>query len=404
MVLELSKRVQGSYIFYRGLASGLAVLFSLFYSKGLGVENRSIVTVIFVTALIFLTLCTSGFSLAFRSHFQPGSSPTQFSAFFWLSIFSAGFVSLAALLSLSLYSHLKSEIPQLLLILAFGYTFWVTLADLSHQALLAFKKFKVAGVIDLLGVFIQIITYVSLNLTHKISLASSLFSSIIISYVISTLLSLIFILQRQSLDFNLSMSSIWDLIRQSKPFQLVGISHGLTDRIDRFLLAWFMPLGFLGSYSVGTSLLVYTRFIPEAIERLIVGKQFVFRFALARISLIRWILTLLLVLGAVVSAALVSKLSVSILLGELWSIPTSVILMFALQEILRGYYYFVIAHFVASTQTKLVQNLSGALVPLSLFNGFIGLKLFGGFGVPLGIAVSYGLLIVLATIKSAQNE
>jgi hypothetical protein len=303
-----------------------------------------------------------------------------------------------------LYSHLKSEIPQVLLILALAYTFWVTLADLSHQALLAFKKFKVAAIIDLLGVFIQIVTYVSLNLKDKISLASSLFSSIIISYVISTLLSLVFILQTQSLDFNLSMSSIWDLIRQSKPFQLVGISHGLTDRIDRFLLAWFMPLSFLGSYSVGTSLLMYTRFIPEAIERLIVGKQFVFRIALARISLIRWIITLLLVLGLAVSAALVSKLFVSILLGALWSIPTSVILMFALQEILRGYYYFVIAHFVASTQTKLVQNLSGALVPLSLFNGFIGLKLFGGFGVPFGIAISYGLLIVLATIKSTQNE
>jgi hypothetical protein len=149
---------------------------------------------------------------------------------------------------------------------------------------------------------------------------------------------------------------------------------------------------------------MYARFIPEAIERLIVGKQFVFRIALARISLIRWIITLFLVLGLAVSAALVSKLFVSILLGALWSIPTSVILMFALQEILRGYYYFVIAHFVASTQTKLVQNLSGALVPLSLFNGFIGLKLFGGFGVPFGIAISYGLLIVLATIKSTQNE
>ena len=366
MVLELSKRIQGSYIFYRGLASGLAILFSLFYSKGLGVENRSIVTVVFVTALIFLTLCTSGFSLAFRSHFQPGSSPTQFSAFFWLSIFSAGFVSLAALLSLSLYSHLKSEIPKVLLILALAYTFWVTLADLSHQALLAFKKFKVAAIIDLLGVLIQIVTYLSLNLTHKISLASSLFSSIIISYIISTLLSLIFILQKHSLGFNISMSSMWSLIRQGKPYQLVGISHGLADRIDRFLIAWFMPLSFLGSYSVGTSLLMYTRFIPEAIERLIVGKQFVFRIAIVRKSFNKWIITLLLVLGAAVSATLVSKLFVSILLGKLWIIPTSVILMFALQEILRGYYYFAIAHFVVSTQTKLVQNLARALVPLAL--------------------------------------
>jgi nitrogen fixation-related uncharacterized protein len=83
---------------------------------------------------------------------------------------------------------------------------------------------------------------------------------------------------------------------------------------------------------------------------------------------------------------------------------TSIILIFALQEILRGYYYFVIAHLVVEAKPKLVERLSGVLVPLSLLTGFVGLKLFGGFGVPLGIAISYGFLIILATIKSKQND
>lgn len=404
MVLKFSQRFQGSYVIYRGLASGLALLFSLFYSKGLGVENRSIVTVIFVTALIFLTVFTSGFSLGFRSQYQSSTLEAQFSNFFWLSIFSAGLVSMAALLSLSFYSQLKSQIPIVLLVLALTYAFWVTLADLSHQALLAFSKFKVAAVIDFLGVFIQILVYISINLTNKISLASSLLSSIIVSYIISTLLSLVFILQHQSLNFNFSVRSIRTLFLQSKHFQLVGISHGLADRIDRFLLAWLMPLSFLGSYSVGTSLLMYARFIPEAIERLIVGKQFAFRIGLAKKSLMGRVTTLFLISVSAGSAALISKLFVSVFLGELWSLPTSIILMFALQEILRGYYYFVIAHLVVEAKPKLVERLSGVLVPLSLFTGFVGLKLLGGFGVPFGIAISYGFLIILATIKSKQND
>lgn len=400
LALKLSKRVKSGYVIARGSASSLALLFSLFYSKGLGVENRAIVTIVFVTGLISLTLFTSGFSLGFRSRAPLGLSHRNISAYFWLSILSACAIAITSFLILTLYSQIKSQIPVTLLVLAFVYTFWAALDDLSHQALLAYEKFKLAAIIDVATVLMQIIFYVILNFSHRISLASSLFCSLIISYIISSILALVFVLRELEVKLNFSFLAIRDLLIESKSLQMIGISGGFVDRIDRFLIAWFLPLSFLGSYSVGTSLLAYTRFVPEAVGRLIVAKQSTFRISFTRQSVFRWFLSILLVLFVALSASIMSKVFVGIFLGDSWGLPTSVIMMFALQEILRGYHAVIIADLVVNGQPKFIKRLSVALAPLSLGAGFLGLKFFGGVGVPFGIALTYALLILIATVKS----
>ena len=73
--------------------------------------------------------------------------------------------------------------------------------------------------------------------------------------------------------------------------------------------------------------------------------------------------------------------------------------MFAMQEMLRGYYTFTISHLVVGAERLLVKKLSIALVPIASIAGLIGIELFGGIGVPLGIALSYIILIYVATKK-----
>jgi O-antigen/teichoic acid export membrane protein len=200
-----------------------------------------------------------------------------------------------------------------------------------------------------------------------------------------------------------SKLTLKDLIKESKAFHLVGISSGIADRIDRLLIGWLLPLSFLGAYAVGTSLLTYLRFIPEAIGRLIVASQdFGHLKRLRGVPFKRFTLTIL-ILMSVPLAIFMSQSVVVVLLGKNWEISSWIIAAFAVQEILRGLYTFVISRRVKSNEQKIISRLSLMLIIGSLFGGYIGIKLFGGIGVPIFIGLTYGLLSVYSWLSNGKN-
>lgn len=403
MAILISKWVKSGYIIARGVASGLALLFAFGYSKELGVENRSIITVIFTISLICLTIFTSGIGLLFRSRALDLDRPILFRPFLILALISALLTALSVLVLVLLYSHARYTIPVTLIIFSVIYSFLGALDDLSHQTLIAYGKFKVASVLDVSTIIIQILFFILVSILTDISIAAALFISLITSYIASIFIAYKTIRLIVATNKEQNCLTIIDLIKQSQAFHLVGISGGLADRIDRLLIGWFMPLNFLGTYSVGTSLLTYLRFIPEAISRLIVARQNIGSLNKLRRMPLRNIVVIFLVFLMVSLAVFVSQSFVILFLGKDWEISRWIIAAFAAQEVLRGLYSFVISRHVARHNQDFIFKSSLMLIVGSVLGGYIGIKLFSGIGVPIGIGLSYGLLIAYSRLHRIRK-
>ena len=403
MELRLSGWVKSGYILARGLAAGLSLLFALSYSKVLGVENRSIVTVIFTFSLICLTVFTSGIGLFLRSRALDPHEPIAFRPFVIVAIISALLTASSVFAFIILYSHTRNTIPATLIIFSVIYSFFGALDDLSHQSLIAYGKFKVAALLDVSTVIVQILFFIIVSLLTDISSASVLFASLVVSYIGSVLFSYIALQHLAVPNRGQYFLTSMDLVKKSKAFHLVGISNGLADRVDRLLIGWFMPLNFLGTYSVSTSLLTYLRFIPDGIGRLLVAKQNLGLSNKLR-SKASWNITIItLTLLLVPLAVFLSQSFVSVFLGNDWEISRWIITAFAAQEVLRGLYLFVLSRRVASNSQDFVFKSSLLLIISSALGGYMGIKLFSGIGVPLGIGLSYGILIAYSRLRGIKK-
>jgi O-antigen/teichoic acid export membrane protein len=95
----------------------------------------------------------------------------------------------------------------------------------------------------------------------------------------------------------------------------------------------------------------------------------------------------------------VSQSFVAVFLGNDWEISRWVIAAFAAQEVLRGLYLFVISRRVASDNQDFIFKSSLLLIIGSVLGGYVGIKLFSGIGVPIGIGLNYGFLIVYSQMN-----
>ena len=392
----ISRKIKNGFVLVRGISSLLALIFSLYYSRTLGVEKRSLVTLILVVTVAVMVALTAGVGLAFRKYTVIEPDLISLSAFLYTNIILAFLVSGISILVLSLYSATHTSIPSTLLYLAAIYAFLGALDFNYHQGLIAYGMFKIGSILDLATILIQILIFFLLTLSNQVSIAASLFTSLIISYLTSVVSSTLVLLVHTNASITTSWKDIALLFKKSTPFHIVGIAGGFADRIDRLMIAWFLPLGFLGKYAVGTSILTYLRFLPEAFSRLIISGQS--NFQLRRLKLIgkSWLLRLL--AGVFVSIVLagLSQLMVLVALGKQWLISFVVIVGFSVQELMRGYFQLRVSTLVNENKEKLVTKVSLLLITLSTLLSFIGVKLAGLIGIPIGIAISYAILILLS--------
>lgn len=392
----ISRKIKNGFVLVRGISSLLALVFSLYYSRALGVEKRSLVTLILVVTITVMVALTAGVGLAFRKYTVVEPDLITLPAFLYTNLILAFLVSGISILALFVYSATHVSIPPTLLYLAAIYAFLGALDFNYHQGLIAYGMFKIGSILDLATISIQIIIFFLLTLSNQVSIAASLFTSLIISYLASVMSSILVLLVHTNASITTSWKDIALLIKKSRPFHIVGIAGGFADRIDRLMIAWFLPLGFLGKYSVGTSLLTYLRFLPEAFSRLIIGGQS--NFQLSKLKLIgkSWLLRLLAGVFVSITLAGLSQLLVFVALGQEWLMSFIVIAGFSVQELMRGYFQLRVSALVAESKEKLVTKVSLLLIALSTLLSFIGIKLAGLIGVPIGIAISYAILVLIS--------
>ncbi len=395
----ISRKIKNGFLLTRGISSLLALVFSLYYSKTLGVEKRSLVTLMLVVIVIVIVILTSGVGLAFRKFTISNPKLISLSAYLYTNLILAFLVSGFSIGILLTYSASHESIATTLLYLAAIYAFLGALDFNFHQGLIAYGMFKIASILDLLTIVIQISVFSLFSLSNQVSIAASLFTSLIISYITSVVSSTLILLVHTNASIAPSWKDICLLIKTSTPFHVVGVASGFADRIDRIAIAWFLPLGFLGKFTVGTSLLTYLRFLPEALSRLIVSGQSSFQLSASKLISKSWFARFFMGVFASLVFATFSQVLIWVVLGKQWLIPFVVVFGFSVQELVRGYFQMRISALIATGEENIVAKLSVLLIMLSAILSIIGVNLAGLIGVPIGIALTYLILILLSYKK-----
>ncbi len=383
---NLPPKILNGYLGARGFSAGLAMVFALLYSNSLGVERRSIVAFIMTSAVVIGVIFTSGVSLTFRKSMQAPENKITVNSYIYLTTMLSLVASAITFLLVYIFSKTKIEIPRTLLLMTVIYAFFATMDYCLHQALIAFSLFKLASILEVLTICMQVSVYLVLFSANRVSIAVSLFSAFILSYITSTITTILLLIGILDPSIKFKWREIRTLLSASKNLHLLGIATGFADRIDRIVIAWFLPLGMLGKYAVGTSFISFLRFLPEAMGRWIVGGQLTPAFGrLGKSLLSRIALNLTLVIGG----SLLTQIFVKIFFGDEWSLPLLVFIFFASQEIARGYYQIRLSRIVSAGLEKTVRNTSLGLIFIAPIFSIIGAKSLGIYGVPLGMAVGY---------------
>lgn len=388
--MKILKGNRGLYIPSRGIATMLSLLFAFIYTKDLGVINRSYVAVIMTFSVLIIIFMTSGTTLTLRN--LPATSKTikNISSFISLIIIEGVAGLFLFFLALISFSFLKNPIPQPLILISLLYFIFSTSHLIFMEVLIAYKNFAQAGKYEILTIIFQILFYYLSGLIPGLSIASRLFLSISASYTIIITLSYLVVKS----DF-IKITKLGDprvFFGQSKGNHSIGTVLGIIDRLDRLVIAWFLPITFLGKYTVMSSFISFFRFIPDSISKLMISSK-------SKVwgNFLRNPMLLFLGVACLVAVIIsVSQVLISNILGPDWLLPWSISLIFALQELARGAFQ-VSGNYKVSVGSSSQTHIA-ALVLLFTAGPFaIALSYWQGLiGVPLGFFISYsGLLIYL---------
>ena len=384
------------YVPLRGFATAASLFLAFKYSKDLGVINRSYIAIIMTSSILSLTIFTSGTTLTLRNIKLDISKKRLNSSFSSLIIIEGILGFILFYFSLLIFSLLKSPIPNQLIIISSFY-FVSSFAHLiALESLLAQVKFKLAGKYEFLTILLQILIYTFSGLISSVSIAVRLLLTFTLSYIIVVLLILIKRdLQVSVFKPNFEPQLFWNLCKNK---HLINTSLGFVDRIDRIMIAWILPTINVGQYSAMSSLVSITRFIPDAISKILVAGKVSSKYRIARYIA----MSIGLILLGVLSLIPISQWLISRLLGPEWLLPWYVSGIFLLQELGRGTFQILQNRESRNSQSVTAHNASLILIVFSLVLGAIFALLLQLPGVPLGFAIAY--LFAILYLRRNKNE
>jgi O-antigen/teichoic acid export membrane protein len=349
-----------------------------------------------VTALILTVIFTSGVSLTFRN--RPAESIHSENLIAYLATITLGGIGVAILSNalLSFFSLSQSEIPPSIYIIAFVYSFLACVNLGFQDALVAKGNLKLATFLDFVTILIQGLSLIFFVYLDQTSLFMSVIISFVISYLLTVFATISVFIQTEKLNFVGVSGEIKLLLNSSKQNQLFGIANGMADRLDRFLIGLMLPLTFLAKYALITSLISFTRFFPEAYNRVLLLKH---HQKSVKQKTNFGFLAYALIGIAVTVFVFISQGFIQIVFGQKWLLPLNIALIFALQEILRGWYQSNATKLVALGGSKAVSQMSLFLIVGALVLMLVGINVVGLIGAPLSMVVLYAILNQVSSRK-----
>ena len=391
------------FISTRGLSSIFALVLALAYTKLLGLEKRSVLAFIMVSALILTIVFTSGFSLALRNRPKSAIKDEEFIGYIVLALGASTLVGSINCALLLVYSNLKAEIPFPIFITCFVYSALACFTLGLQDALLAAGKLKTATIFDLVTILIQILVLVFLVNIAQTSLMVSVFISFIFSYSIISFGSLTIFLSTIPINISLLFGGIKSITTQSRSHQLFAIANGLVDRIDRFIIGLILPISYLAKYALLTSIISFARFLPDSAIKISLLKHHRKENALEMNYSIKSAIFISFFGVLFVATA---QIFILLIFGTTWLLPTSVGLLLVIQEVLRGNYQLVATRLIAYGGAMKMSRISGVLIITSISLTIIAVYTIGIWGAPAAMVATYLLttLLVQKELSGAIND
>lgn len=378
------------------MSTGLALALALSYTKILGVEKRSILAFVMISALILTFLLTSGISLALRNKPHAEIKDEEYFGFLFLIAIAGLFVGTINCTLLLLYSHLKTEIPGPIYVVCFIYSFFACMNMGYQDALLAMGNLKLATLFDFVTVLVQIATMTFFVKIGQTSLIISVFVAFIFSYTLISFATGAIFINSMSLNFHLLSQGMRSILEQSREQHLFGIANGLVDRVDRFLIGLILPIEFLAKYALLSSIISFARFFPDAAVKLNLLKHHQ-GYSQKDAAMSPRIIGFILIAG--IGFAFSVQFLVKLVFGQIWLLPIPVGLLFVTQELLRGNYQMKAIRLIAVGGKSEMSKISVALIVLSVTFIAAGTFIFGIWGAPAAMVLVYLILTLMISVR-----
>lgn len=384
------------FVSTRGISTGLALALALSYTKILGVEKRSVLAFIMVSALILTFLVTSGISLALRNKPPTEINNEEFFGYLFLITIAGVIVAIINSALLLLYSNLKTEIPGPIYVVCFVYSFMACVNMGYQDALIAIGNLKLAAFFDLTTVIVQIAALTFFVKIEQTSLIISVFIAFIFSYTLISFATGAIFLNSLPLNLPLLSNGMRSVLKQSRHQHLFGIANGLVDRVDRFLIGLILPIGFLAKYALLSSIISFARFFPDAAVKLKLLRHHQGKLHKDG-ELSPSLVGVLVIAGTVL--AICAQGFIKVAFGEVWLLPLYVGFLFVAQEILRGNYQITAIRFIAVGGKSEMSKISILLIVLSVTFITLGTSIFGIWGAPAAMVLVYLILTLMINAR-----
>ena len=373
---------QKRYLAAKVMATLLSLVFAFLYSRELGIVNRSILIYVFTLSSLTWIVLTSGSTLTLRK-LMPDKGSRDFGSFIALIIVQTMIGVTVLTIGLLVFSNYKTTIPGPLIGLIYAYFLLSGFAMILVEILITYLHYLFSGLIELVAVVIQLFLFFMILTPLELSIASKLLLSFNISYLIICLRMAKLIISSLGMNFKISSPRIfW---KATKGSHLLGVSLGIVDRLDRFIIAFYFPTGTLAKYSAMSSLISYFRFLPEFFSRIMISGFFLPYSVLRR----NRVLVISLLILAVSTIVLFSRIFISTFLGQEWLLPITIFVAFGIQEILRGAYQISLNY---NSKLNLAFSTSVApillLVTAPILSG-LTVHVFGLIGIPIAFSLAF---------------
>ncbi|MDA2963420.1 MAG: hypothetical protein O3A27_06705 [Actinomycetota bacterium] len=382
------------YIGGRGSTLIISFIFSIIYSRLLGLENRAVLTFIFTIISLLVLGFTASLGLSLRERLSRTNQVSHELLFYFKNLFSLTFALLCAfVLSLFLYSQIVGYLSIKIYLIASLLLISSSFIQGMNDCLVALDKLRTVMLFEISQVITQIIAFIILEHFFDFSYINAVMFAITGTYSASGVIIGILIWKFRLIKVKeISTTPKPNFFTYCKNSIKVILPTILIDRMDKLLIAIFLPLSTLAKYSILLTFVSLFRFIPESISKMYFSKHKI-NIQVLKLGSLSFLILVLLGVGM---SYFFYEFMILNLLGRDWLMPFDLFILVGLYELVRGIYVvsinkhyaignFKISNFIPSTSLLVFLSFLSPLI----FLGFLGIR-----GIPIGLTLGY-LLILL---------
>jgi O-antigen/teichoic acid export membrane protein len=372
----------------------ISFMFSIIYSRLLGLENRAVLTFIFTIVSLLVLGFTASLGLSLRERLSRSHQVSRELLIFFKHLLSLTFALLCAFnLSLFLYSQIVAHLSFKIYLVASLLLISSSFIQGMNDCLVALDRLRTVMLFEISQVITQIAAFIILEHFFDLSYINAVMFAITITYFASGVIISILIWRSGIVELKeISTNSQTNIITYCKDSIKVVLPTILIDRIDKLLIAIFLPLSTLSRYSILLTFVSLFRFLPESVSKMYFSRHKINM----QILKLRSLPVLILIPVVIGIGYFTYRFMTLILLGSDWLMPFDIFLLVGFYELVRGIYVvsinrhyaignFKIGNFIPSTSLLVFLSVLSPLI----FLGFLGIR-----GIPIGLSLGY-LLILL---------